>query len=386
MNFFKFALKNLTHRKVRTSLTVLSIGIAIAVLFTVTSFNRGYEDSLKKQIQKMGIHLMVVPIGCPYEAASLILKGGQIPNYLPLDALKDVKKISGIDIAAPILMQGIVKPEEGRTDIFVGIDENTLALKNWWKLDGEFFRKENDIILGYDASLTELSKVGDQIYLPEFDQTFDVVGVLEPTGTEDDGFFYIPLAAAQKIFKQENKLTGINVRLKDPGQAQTIARKLENIPQAEVITMAELLGTMLSLVGSVRTLILSIVIIIIVISTFSVLNTILMSVFERIKEFGIMMASGAGKSHVFMLVWLESILLSLAGGLLGLIFAIFAANGIEGVVKRFLPLAPVEHVVSLNPGVFLYCLMFIVIIGIIAGFYPAYFASRQKPAEVLRMV
>ncbi len=386
MNFLKFAIKNLTHRKARTGLTILSIGLAIAVLFTVTSFNQGYETSLKNQLQKMGIHLMVIPVGCPYEAASLILKGGQITNYLPNSVLLEVEKTGGIEIAAPILMQGIVKPEEGRTDIFLGINEKTLKLKNWWQLDGRFFNKENDMILGYDASLIELSKVGDQIYLPELDETFDIVGVLEPTGTEDDGFFYIPLTTAQKIFQQDKKITGINIRLKDPGQASIIAKKLENIPQAEVITMAELLGTMLSLVGAVRTLILSIVIIVIAISTFGVLNTILMSVFERVKEFGIMMASGAGRVHVFILIWLESILLSLGGGLVGLILAILAARGIEGAVKKFLPLAPSESVVSLNVNVFLFCLAFVVIVGIIAGFYPAYFASRQKPVDALRMI
>ncbi len=384
MSLLKFAIKNLTHRRIRTAITVLSIGMAIAVLFTVTSFNTGYEESLRSQIQKMGIHLMVVPIGCPYEAASLILKGGRIPNYLPDSVIATVDRIEGIEIGAPVLIHGIVKPEEGQTDIYLGIDENTLRLKNWWKLKGNFFEKENDMILGYDASLIELSTVGDQIYLPELDKTFDVVGILEPTGTEDDGFFYIPLATAQKIFNLNGKITGINIRLNDPTQASAMAKKLENIPAVEVITMSELLGTMLSLVGTVRTLILSIVIIIIAISTFGVLNTILMSVFERMKEIGIMMATGAGRLHVFGLVWLESIILSLTGGILGLLMAVFAAHGIESVVKRFLPLAPRESVVSLQPGIFLICFVFILLVGTIAGIYPAYLASHQNPANVLR--
>lgn len=384
MNLLKFALKNLIHRKVRTGITILSIGIAIAILFTVMTFNKGYETSLKDQIQKMGIHIMVIPIGCPYEAASLILKGGEIPNYLPQSVLRDITKMDEIEIAAPVLIHGIVKPEEGRTDIYAGIDSSMFKLKNWWRINGNFFQKENDIILGGDASLIELSKTGDQIYLPEYDKVFDVVGVLDQTGTEDDGFFYLSLSTAQQLFGLEQKITGINIRLRNPEMASVVARRLEEIPEVEVITMSELLGTMLSLVGSVRTLILSIVIIIIAISSFSVFNTILMSVFERKREIGIMTATGASRFHIFSLIWLESLLLSFVGGIVGFVIAIVASHGIENIVKRFLPLAPRESVVSLEPEIFMYSLVFIIAIGLVAGFYPAFFASRRRPTETLR--
>jgi putative ABC transport system permease protein len=384
MNLLKFAFKNLVRRKTRSAITVASIAIAIAVLFTVMSFNRGYESSLRNQIQKMGIHIMVIPIGCPYEAASLILKGGEIPNYLPQSVLDEVRKIDEIEIAAPILIHGIVKPDEGRTDIYAGIDSSMFRLKNWLRIDGQYFRKSDDVILGSDASLIELTKTGDQLYLPEHDRTFDVSGVLNPTGTEDDGFFYLPIATAQQVFNLPGKITGISIRLKDPAAAARVARKLESIPQAEVITMSELLGTMLSLVGSVKTLILSIVIIIIAISTFSVFNTILMSVFERVREIGIMIATGANRAHVFALIWLESVILSLAGGFAGLVLAIVASRAIEVMVKKFLPLAPRESVISLQPEIFLYTLLFMLVVGVGAGFYPAFLAARHKPTEALR--
>ena len=93
MNFIRFALKNLFAHKTRTILTLGSMTVAVAVLFTLVSFNRGYEKALKTQLQGMGIHMMVVPVGCPYEAASLILKGGKIPNYLPADVLDQVNAI-----------------------------------------------------------------------------------------------------------------------------------------------------------------------------------------------------------------------------------------------------------------------------------------------------
>jgi len=384
MNFARFALSNLFAHKTRTALTLASMVVAVAVLFTLVSFNRGYEKALKDQLQGMGIHMLVVPVGCPYEAASLILKGGKIPDYLPASALDDVRAIPQIDIAAPSFMSGVIRPEEGRTDIYVGIDSSTLRLKNWWKLEGRFLENPDDVVIGHDVSLIELSGIGDQIYLPEMDATFNIVGKLEPTGNEDDGFFYIPLATAQELFDQPGKLTAISIRLKNPDDAPVVAARLAGLKGAEVITMAELLGTMMTLMGAAKSLLLSIVLIIIIISALGVLNTVLMSVFERTREIGVMRATGASQLHIFGLVWLETLLLSLLGGAGGLALALVGARIIENVVKRFLPISPRGSVVALEPGSFLLILAFVIGIAVVAGFYPALRAARAKPIEALR--
>jgi putative ABC transport system permease protein len=384
VNFIRFALKNLFAHKTRTVLTLGSMVVAVAVLFTLVSFNRGYERALKTQLQGMGIHMMVVPVGCPYEAASLILKGGKIPSYLPADVLKQVQAIPQIDVAAPTFMSAVVRPDEGRTDIYVGIDSSTLRLKTWWKLNGKFLEKPNDVILGNDVKLIELSNIGDQIYMPEKDKTLDVVGVLQPTGNEDDGFFYVPLATAQAMFDQPDKLTGISIRLKNPDDAPVVAAQLGKIKGAEVITMGELLGTMMTLMGSAKSLLLSIVMIIIIISALGVLNTVLMSVFERTKEIGVMRATGASQAHIFGLVWLETLMLSLLGGIGGLGLALVGARALESLVKRFLPLAPKGSVIALEPGSFLLIMAFVLGIAVVAGFYPALRAARAKPIEALR--
>ena len=384
MSFTRFALKNLFAHKTRTILTLGSMTVAVAVLFTLVSFNRWYERALKTQLQGMGIHMMVVPVGCPYEAASLILKGGKIPSYLPGEVLKEVQAIPEIDVAAPTFMSAIVRPDEGRTDIYVGIDSSTLRLKNWWKLNGRFLENPNDVILGNDVKLIELSNIGDQVYMPEKDVTLDVVGELEPTGNEDDGFFYVPLATAQAMFDQPDKLTGISIRLKNPDDAPVVASRLGQIKGAEVITMGELLGTMMTLMASAKSLLLSIVMIIIIISALGVLNTVLMSVFERTKEIGVMRATGASQAHIFGLVWLETLMLSLLGGAGGLGLALVGARLLESVVKKFLQLAPKGSVVALEPASFLLIMAFVLGIAVVAGFYPALRAARAKPIEALR--
>ena len=82
MNFLTLAAKNLLRRRGRTLLTVLGVAISITVLFSLLSLNSGYEKELNKEVNSMGVHILAVPKGCPYEAASLVMHGGVIPKYL----------------------------------------------------------------------------------------------------------------------------------------------------------------------------------------------------------------------------------------------------------------------------------------------------------------
>src|SRR5437879_4509583 len=126
--------KNLWRRKLRSALTAASLAAATAVLFSLLAFNRGYQRTLRAELDRMGAHLLVVPVGCPYEAASLILKGGQVANTLPAAALATIRAQPEVDAAAPLFMATIPRPEEGRTDVWCGMDDQLRRLKRYWRL------------------------------------------------------------------------------------------------------------------------------------------------------------------------------------------------------------------------------------------------------------
>lgn len=418
MRYMLFAWKNLTQRKVRTGLTVLSIAMAVAVLFTLLSFNKGYSRALNSQLQQMGVHAMVLPIGCPYEAASLLMKGGKIKTHIPEKTAATVAAIPGVQIAAPAFMSAITRPDEGRADVYFGVDERTFDLKNWWKIlkvrkdprdlqDGweklaadpanlmtraDFSRvlaDPNSVILGFDAALIELSGVGDEIYIPEMNRTLKVAGILAPTGQQDDGFFFVPLRTAQAMFKQPGQITTVQIRFTDPTKANGITAQLEKMPGVQVVQMGELLGTMQNLLGSARALIFSIVFVVIAISALGVLNTVLMSVFERTRDIGVMRATGADRGNIFQLIWMETVLMVLLGGVVGLGLALAGAHLIEGVVKSAMArmdlLAGVKgSVIAFDARIFVICLLFVLLLGVVAGIYPAWKASRSRPIESLR--
>lgn len=400
MSFWRLAWRNLTLRKVRTGLTVFSIAMAVAVLYTLLSFNKGYSASLKQQLQQMGVHVLVVPPGCPFEAASLLLKGGKPQIYMSNKSVAEIARVPGIEIMAPGFMSAIM--HDDRTDIYYGMDKRTLQLKNWWKLKpgGKWFAddQQDGVVLGSDAAVTELvikqqtdSFVpGQEFWVPELKRALKVLGILEPTGTQDDGFFYVPMPMAQEIFGQPDKVTVVALRLSDPAEAGAIAEKLEKIEGVEVITMTELLGSQQRMMESAKMLVLSIVFIAIAISAIGVLNTALMSVFERTREIGVMRATGASKSHIFGLIWLETLLMTVAGGLIGLAVAISGSRLMERMVVtalatvKFMTVNTHSQLATFDPHIVVMTLQFVLGIGLLAGVYPAYRASRQEPIEALR--
>ncbi len=400
MSFWRLAWRNLTQRKVRTGLTILSIAVAVAVLYTLLSFNKGYTASLKEQLQQMGVHILVVPPGCPFEAASLLLKGGKPPAYLGENVVKQIEQIPGIQIMAPGFMSAIM--HDDRTDIYFGMDQRTIALKNWWKLKpgGQWFTddQEDAIVLGSDAAVTELVinqqtdpfTPGQEVWVPELNRPLTIIGILEPTGTQDDGFFYVPNKLAQQIFKKPGKVTTVALRLDDPAQAGVIGQQLQKIEGVEVITMSELLGTQQRMMESAKMLVMAIVFIAIAISAIGVLNTVLMSVFERTREIGVMRSTGASKVHIFSLVWLETLLMSAAGGVIGLVLAIGGAGFMEKIVVsalasvKFMTVNSHSQLATFDPRIVVMTLLFVLGIGLIAGVYPAFRASRQEPIEALR--
>lgn len=381
------ALRNLSRRPLRTGLTLLGLAVSIAVLACLLSFGDGYQGSLHSELDRMGMQIMVVPLGCPYDAAARVLKGRALDVSLPMDALRTVRLDPAVAIAAPVYTAVLPRPEEGRTDLWVGIDESSRALKPWWKMTAgsSWFKGPDSVILGAEAAQTELRKPGDRFYSPETKREFAVAGVLERSGTSDDSLFFVPLATAQAMFHEPGRLTAIAIRLKDPALVTEATDRLQEIKGAQVVTMTEMMGTFLNLVGAARTLALSIATVAIAISALSVFNTMMSAVLERTRELGVLRAVGMSRASAFALMAVESIVVSTVGGLLGLVLAWVAGRGVEQAVRPYIPLAPDAGLPSLTAGSAAQCLALMLVVGLLAGLYPAWQASRLRPAEALRM-
>jgi putative ABC transport system permease protein len=382
----KLALRNILRRPLRSSLTVLGLAVAVAVLECLFAFGHGYRRALHTELDRMGLQLMLVPLGCPYDAAARVLKGKTVDYSLPEAALAEARNDPAVAVAAPLLMATLPRPEASRADMWVGLDESAVALKPWWRVHAgtNWFSCENSVILGCDAAEIEMREPGDSFYSPETGQTLRVVGVLERSGTSDDSLFFVPLRTAQRMFNQPARLTAVAIRLQDPARLREAVERLQLIPGAQVVTLTEMMGTFLNLVGAVRTLLFSIAIITVAVSMLGVFNTLLAAVVERTNELSVMRAIGASRLQIVSLITTEALLLTSAASLSGIVLALATGGAIEHLVKRFVPLAPAESLLSPTALILGQCVLLGVSMGVLGGLYPAWRASQMQPAEALK--
>jgi len=269
----------------------------------------------------------------------------------------------------------------------MGITRSYLELKPWSTfLEGGWFSNVDaeEAIMGFEAAEVEQRAIGDEIYIPSVDKVLKVVGIFERTGTQDDGIIFMPLKTAQNIFSLPDKLTGVGIKLKDLQEMGAFEEDMYNLPGIQIISLAQVRGTILNLISSAKVMTNSVAIIAIIIAVIGVINTILMSVFDRTREIGVMKALGASRFGIFKLVWNETVLICLFGGLAGIALALAGSGIVESILKAVLPYAPTGRLVIIEAATLAGSLAGAIVLGILAGLYPAWRASSMVPVEAIR--
>jgi putative ABC transport system permease protein len=387
VSYLLLAWRSLGRAPLRTGLTVSGIATSVAVFMTVSGFYRGYSTSLERTVEKMGYEVLVTAKGCPYEAATLVMKGGNIPMYVDEQIFELIRRDPDVGDLSRMFMQGTPAVTGSRFQVFLGVDDAYLRLKPWMTLQrGRWFGGEEaaEAVLGYNVAEFLRADLGSELPAGPAGQTARVVGVLDRSGTQDDGLIFLPLTYAQKAFDRQGKLTGIAVKLARIERMDAFLDRTFEIPSVQVITLAQVRGTILDLVGTARIFIMAAALVAILVASFGVFNTTLMSVHERSFEIGVMKVLGASPANVFALVWIESTILCLAGGIAGEGATLGLGLWTEEAVRALIPYAPPGRLVALGPGILAAGLGGTVLIGLAAGFYPAWKAAVMRPIRTIR--
>ncbi len=409
--YVSLATKNLRRRPVRTALTVAGVALAVTVAVSLGGFMLGYSTAIDRSIDMLGFQVMIMAKGCPYEAATMMLKGGTGLLYLPGDTYQNVKNDPEIESITPIFV-GVAQKQassirdEGAASNFTiisGIEVPSYVVMKPWVVfkkgagydGGRWFSpgSKDEVVIGFEAAEYEQRKVGDTFYAsitpagrPDLVMhEFKVVGVLDRTGTQDDGTVFMPIDTAREYFNRPNQLTILGIKLKEFSafKMREFETRWLKLPEVQVVGLQQVKNTLVGLVATAQTMIAAVAAIAVIVALIGVINTILMSVYERTPEIGIMKALGARRGSIFQLIWLETLIICLAGALAGSAMAIIGSSLVEMAIKSIVDLGVSGSIVRITPAVIGYSVLGAVILGFFAGIYPAWRAASMRPVEAI---
>ena len=383
----RLATADLRRRPLRTSLCILGVALSTTLLLRTVSLHTGYVRALDSTIERMGYQVLVTAKGCPYEAASLVMRGGNVPMYIDETTFDTILDNPDVLEATRLFMQGMEAGDANRLMVFMGVDERFRSLKPWMTLQrGAWFSGDTaeEAILGYNAASTLALNVGDKLSVGPAHRPVTIHGVFDRSGTQDDGMIFLPLPFAQELFDRQGKLTGVGVRLKSLDRVQPFLEKMFNLPSVQAITMTQFRSTVVEFVATSRILLMLSALVASLIGALGVLNAMTMSVSERLREFGLMKAVGASAGDLFGLTLLETGCLGLLGAVLGTAMTTLGGWLLEAALRRVVPFVPPGRLMAVDVTAVGGALLAALLLSIAAGLYPASRAARVRPATILR--
>jgi putative ABC transport system permease protein len=387
MNFadlFVLAQRGLLRRPVRTLLTVLGIVVAVASMVIFLSLGEGFRRALGAEIGNVGPDLQVTLAG--NESSSVF--GSPIPD-VPLENAKrfeDVAPEIGIKQVIPYILTARGS-FSGTGYLIAGYPFERVPLSDIYPnlklLEGRMFTPadalENIAVVGAAAAKNASLKLGSVLRLNR-DVSFKVVGILQKGDGFTDSFIFVPFAALAKGIGIAGRATGIAIKLNDAGDARKVADNLNSrFPDLNAKTQGDVLSILDKAIAIGDAFRFGISLISLIVGGLAVANTVMMGVYERTREFGVIRAIGAKPSFVFSLVVLESMLLALVGGAGGVLVGYLGSFVVNFAVRDLVSVA----IAAVTPRLILLAVGVAAVLGLFAGLLPARTASKLVITQAL---
>ena len=386
MNYFGLILKNPFRNRTRASLAIIGIAIGIATIVALGLVTSALQSSTQTTLKAGEAEITVMANGSNSFQSSADLNMTQVA---------EIKKISGVKDAAGVLSEEISSSSSSSSSTsssgfgrgggqggfsVTGIDSSKLSLVgiNESSINGTIFNNSaNEVIIGKTAAQNQNKTIGDNITL--YNQTFKIVGIYETGSFMTDGGAYMSLSKLQNLTSNTNKISNIEVKVDDNANVTKVSNAITNTyPKLATTTAADQANMINSVLNVINTGTWAISLLAILIGGIGVINTMIMSVYERTREIGVLKAVGWPSRRILGMIVGESIVLTLAAAVVGTVVGTVIVYGglmLFGI-SSLTPVFTLDLLVRAF-GVAL-------IVGVLGGLYPAYRASRLAPTEALR--
>lgn len=370
MNFLTIVLRDLWRRPVRTALTLVGISIGIAAVVALVGMATGYEKSVVKQLDVIGIDVIVSN-----------MEGGMMPKAFDESIAHKIAGIPDASEVTTVLMQ-MLSVEDAPMMMVSGREWGGFTWDQLRVVEG---RMPNDatepaVVLGKLAAEVLRKKVGDTVQVETGE--FTVVGIVDGQSVVENGAIILALPLFQEASGFEGRVNFIDIRVPpdaDEDRIKAMCRKIEEtFPEVRAVMAGEVVGTSqgfrIAQAMSWSTSFLAIAV-----GVLGVMNTMLMTVFERTHEIGILLALGWKRRRIVFLVLCESAIMGILGGLVGV--------GLGAVTLALLELAPSIRGLlepDLSWALMGRAVAIALVVGVVSGLYPAWRSSRLSPSVALQ--
>ncbi|PAE20428.1 ABC transporter permease [Bacillus sp. 7504-2] len=378
------AIKSIKSNKLRAFLTMLGIIIGISSVITLVAVGQGSSQSVTEEIGSLGTNLLTLSVT---DTESVQLNLDQLEHFDDLSGISEVAPISSERVMAKKGDNSIQVSITGTTSPYLSIRDLSLSAGRFIS-DIENELRQKIVVLGSDTASTlfpNTNPIGENIQINGV--SFKVVGVLESVGsslgTSGDNVIIAPLSTTQRVTKNTTintlYLSAENEEMINRAKFQVQGVMTTLFPNSSdsyaVSSQDDLMETMSSVTDTMTLMLGGIASISLLVGGIGVMNIMLVSVSERTKEIGIRKAIGANRKSILLQFLIEAVVLSMIGGLIGVVSGL----GIAKLIGIFSSLS-----ISFSPSVTILAFVFSFAIGIIFGVFPANKASKLNPIQALR--
>ena len=371
MNLLPMIIRNFKARRMRTALTLLGIAVGMMAIVALMGLARGFERGWDQTMNARGTDAVI----------NRIAAGSPIPAPFSEEIALTVSSLPGIESSGGVL-SSLVPVGNLPMVLITSWEWNSYIWNHLKIVEGRMPKRSDEqvILLGKSASQALGKGIGETLLL--YGSKFPVCGIYESASMIESGAVLIPLKVMQDKSDNVGKINFLNIRF-DSGiensKARSILQEIEAIHPELSASLASESAQQNSTTKAVRGMTLAVTLLAMVVGLTSVMNTMLMSVFERTMEIGVLRAIGWKASRIRRMILLEASLLGVTGGTLGVLLA-FAARELLYLFPSIGSAIRIE----IAPDAVVFTIMFATIVGAISGLYPAIRASRMKPTAAFR--
>ncbi|HSB66994.1 MAG TPA: ABC transporter permease [Anaerolineales bacterium] len=397
------ALESLSANKLRASLTILGIVIGVAAVIAMVSVGRGAQATITDSINGIGTNLVFV-----FRGGSQDVRNPKPITLSDAEAIADPFQAPSVVSVAPVIQDNgkVTFGRESTTTNITGVTPDYAQVRKYFLTEGDFITQDQLLgqasvaVLGSDVADKLFGRqeglVGESIRIES--QPFRVIGVLQPKGgssfSNADNIIMIPFSTAQARLIHRRTADQVDLLLVEAVSPKAVPAASDEVAQIlrarhrtaigaddfTILTQQDFLSTASTITNVLTIFLGGVAAISLLVGGIGIMNIMLVSVTERTREIGLRKAVGAHKLDIMVQFLAESAVLSLIGGVIGIILGYAIAFGVGQIARA----NNADITPSIGIDIILIATLFSTAVGLFFGLYPANRAASLEPVEALR--